>query len=450
MKSRFFANISHEFRTPLTLIRGPLVDLDKQETETISMKRDVLGIMKRNTARLQNLINQLLDISRMETGTVKLQVSEGKLESFLRTIILSFLSLAESKKITYRYQLPGSDLYLWYDADKMEKILVNLISHAFKFTNEHGEITILGEYINQNETGDPEYFSLIITDTGKGIPSDRIDRIFDRFYKVNDSSESVAEGTGIGLALTKELVELYRGDIKVKSIEGKGTTFVLKVPVARDLFREDERIFLSEESPEPVAGEHYQPSEIIPALPVDKVEEKKKPVVLIVEDNPDLTRYIAGNLEKKYRIISAGEELQVRVKKLIEQRMLLREKFRQDFAGDTMDIKAPYDDLLLQKLMEMINKQPDNPEFNVDSMSEELNVSRTQLYRKVNAITGHAPKDLLRTIRLKKAVALFDRGERNISQVMYQIGFNNHSYFAKCFREQYKVNPSEYLKKKTR
>jgi len=144
-----------------------------------------------------------------------------------------------------------------------------------------------------------------------------------------------------------------------------------------------------------------------------------------------------------------AEELQVRVKNLIEQRMHLRAKFRIDVAGDTMGIEAPYEDLLMQKLMDMINKQLDNPEFNVDQMSEELNMSRTQLYRKVNAITAHAPKDLLRTIRLKRATALFDKGERNISQVMYQVGFNNHSYFAKCFREQYKVNPSEYLKKKT-
>ena len=522
MKSRFFANISHEFRTPLTLIRGPLVDLEKQNTETISMKREVLGIMKRNTARLQNLINQLLDISKMETGTVKLKVSEGKLESFLGAIILSFLSLAESKKIKYRYQLPGSDLSLWYDADKMEKILVNLISNAFKFTTEHGEISIIGEYINQDGTGIPKYLSLTIADTGIGIPSDRIDKIFDRFYKVSDDSRREAEGTGIGLALTKEMIELYRGDIKVKSIEGEGTTFTLKIPVARDLFREDERIVLSEESNEPVIREQYPQSERKLDIPVNKVEEKNKAMVLIVEDNPDLTHYIAGILDRQYQIVSAvngkqgfelameqipdlvisdlmmpvmdgmqmcgmikadertshipvimltaradrdskleglqtgaddyiikpfdAEELQVRTKNLIEQRMRLREKFRKNFAIEQEDIEIPYDDQGMQKLLDVINKRLNDPELTIDHLVNELNMSRTQVFRKVNALTGYAPKELIRNMRLKKAAGYFQNGHKHVALVMHEVGFNSQSHFSKCFREFYGINPSEYVK----
>jgi signal transduction histidine kinase/DNA-binding response OmpR family regulator len=524
MKSRFFTNISHEFRTPLTLIQGPLTDLDKQDTETISMKRGVLDIMKRNTVRLQNLINQLLDISRMETGTVKLQVSEGKLESFIRTIILSFLSLAESRKIKYSYQLPGSDLSLWYDADKMEKILVNLISNAFKFTREHGEIRILGEYLKQEETGEPEYLSLKIEDTGIGIPADRIDKIFDRFFKVDDSYVSEAEGSGIGLALSKELVELYRGKIKVNSIEGKGTTFSLEIPVASDLFRDDERIFLSDENQKPKVGEPYPQPEMENDIPAIKFEEKHRPVVLIVEDNPDLTQYISGNLNRHYQIVSAengkqgfesavehipdlvisdlmmplmdgmemcglikddertshipvimltaradrdskleglqtgaddymikpfdAEELQVRVKNLIGQRQKLREKFRKELITEPerIPVISP-DDRLLIKVIEMCKRHLSDSDFNIDGMSDSLNMSRTQLYRKTHAITGHTPKELLQTMRLKKAAFLLERGEHNIAQVAYQVGFNNMSYFAKCFKKLYRVNPSMYLKR---
>jgi DNA-binding response OmpR family regulator len=356
--------------------------------------------------------------------------------------------------------------------------------------------------------------SLIISDTGIGIPSDRIDRIFDRFYKVNNYFGREAEGSGIGLALTKELVELYRGDIEVKSIVGEGTTFTLKIPVARDLFREDERIFLSEESHEPLTGEQYPQSEI-----------KNKPVVLIVEDNIDLRNYISNNLGENYQILMAengksglnlaiesipdliisdvmmpvmdgmemcrnlkqdertnhipvimltakagrdskiegletgaddyiikpfdAEELQVRIRNLIQQRRELRKKFMSEFATQ-IDEKLIYSsqDTLLQKILDIIHRNIPEAEFNIDKMCGELNLSRTQLFNKVNSLTGFTPMDLLRTIRLKQAAILFNSGHKNVTQVMYQVGFNNPSYFARSFKELHKVNPSEYIRDK--
>lgn len=530
MKTRFFTSISHEFRTPLTLILGPIERLLKKNESRFAMQGEELDIIHRNAQRLKRLINQILDISKLETGKIRLQVSEGNLSEFIRRIILSFLSLADSKNIKYQYVLPEDPGQVCFDGDKLEKIITNLVSNAFKFTPAGGEIRIVLKYGNVEGEDTPEHAALSIRDSGTGIPPDQVEKIFDRFYQLDSSATREHEGTGIGLSLTKELVDIYRGTLSVNSEPGMGSTFTVTIPVSKQQFEEDEFITIGsgegEEKEQQVQEvfEHF-PGEADSSNALIR-SDSEQPVILIVEDHADLRRYISGNLQEEYLVIEAengkqgfeaaveqipdlvisdlmmpvmdgmemcslikedertshipvimltaradrdskleglqtgaddyvikpfdAEELKVRVTNLIAQRMHLREKFRRDFISDQTDIKAPYDDLLMQKLMDMINKQLDNPEFNVEQMSEELNMSRTQLYRKVNAITGHAPKDLLRTIRLKKAVALFDRGERNISQVMYRVGFNNHSYFAKCFREQYQVNPSEYVKKKTR
>ena len=181
MKSRFFANISHEFRTPLTLIQGPIEELRRDLPDLPEKSRELLQFMKRNTVRLQHLINQILDISKLETGKVKLQVSEGNLEQFIRTIILSFLSLAESKKIEYTYDLAESSDIVFFDSDKLEKILTNLISNAFKFTAEGGKIRVSQQYVTSSTANNPSHVLFEITDTGRGVPREKLERIFDRF-----------------------------------------------------------------------------------------------------------------------------------------------------------------------------------------------------------------------------------------------------------------------------
>ncbi len=230
LKSRFFANISHEFRTPLTLIQGPIEELENQLPGSPERSLKLIQTVKRNTRRLLNLINQLLDISKLETGKIKLQVSEGNLEEFAKAIILSFLSLAESKKIRYEYELPKSGRMVLFDNDKLEKILTNLISNAFKFTSAGGKIYISIQYVKVPGNKTHEFVEIKVSDTGIGIPADKLDKIFDRFYQVSDSNAREAEGSGIGLALTKELTDLYRGEINVESEVGKGSTFTVKLP----------------------------------------------------------------------------------------------------------------------------------------------------------------------------------------------------------------------------
>jgi len=306
MKSRFFANISHEFRTPLTLIKGPLEGLLKKKSKEVTIERDELSIIHRNAGRIQDLINQLLDISKLETGRVKLQVSEGDLTEFIRRIVLSFLSLAESKEIGYEYDLPDCPVTVYFDGDKLEKILTNLVSNAFKFTSPEGNIKIILKYNIEEGKDAPGNAEIFVRDSGKGIPQHLIDKIFDRFYQVGSSDTREQEGTGIGLSLTKELVNIYGGDIKVESEEGKGSLFTVILPVSREQFAEEE--ILSSESGNKDKLES-QSGDILEDIPDDNVlsviqtdDDSDRPLVLIVEDNADLRKYIAQNLDSTYRV----------------------------------------------------------------------------------------------------------------------------------------------------
>ncbi|GAH83412.1 unnamed protein product, partial [marine sediment metagenome] len=210
LKSRLFSNISHEFRTPLTLILGPIEEM-LSKTEKKSTSRKAVKMMQRNANRLLNLVNQMLDLSKLDAGSLKLELVEKDIVKFLRVSILSFASLAEKKKINFIHKLPDGKFTTWYDPDKLEKILNNLLSNAFKFTPEGGEVKC------EVKLPDPgkNLVEMLVQDTGKGIPAEQLDKIFNRFHQVEGSYDPESAGTGIGLSLTKELVNLLHGDIKV-------------------------------------------------------------------------------------------------------------------------------------------------------------------------------------------------------------------------------------------
>jgi len=231
MKSRFFANLSHEFRTPLTLIFGPAKDIidDTKESKT----KQSAGIIKRNASRLYGLVNQLLDLSKLEAGKMNLEASEQNIMPLLKGYVLSFSSLAERKKITLSFNTIEENLNLYIDKDKVEKIINNLLSNAFKFTPEGGRIDFTVEKLIEEA-------EIRIADNGIGIAKERLDKIFDRFYQVDGSHTRESEGTGIGLALTKELVELHKGKIEVDSEYGKGTTLKILLPLGKDHLKPEE------------------------------------------------------------------------------------------------------------------------------------------------------------------------------------------------------------------
>jgi signal transduction histidine kinase/DNA-binding response OmpR family regulator len=522
MKSHFFANISHEFRTPLTLLLAPLEE--KLATNINKTEKESLLLMKRNANRLLDLVNQLLDLSKLEAGKMQLIVKQQNLREFLTLVSTSFDSLAESKKIQFIRAINIAEKEFWFDADVLEKILNNLLSNAFKFTSPTGIVT----FLVQSETTAENYGSWVtirISDTGKGIPAEEQDKIFSPFYQAKNSAENGQLGTGLGLSLVKELVKLYGGTLELTSKEHQGTSITIHLPVGKENFEDDQR----EETP-------IVQKKVIGTKLTDDIHEAvdrqrdavHQDMVLIVEDNADLRNFMTSILQTEYTILTAVngqegkeqalefmpsliisdlmmpvmdgimlteqiktdertshipvvmltarnetesrlqglktgaddfltkpfsiEELRARVANLIAQRKLLAAKYKAELtipiAGKiAQPAIASLDDKFIQKAKDLVEVNMEDSSFTVEKMSKELNVSRTQLHRKLTALTGMPPSDFIRDLRLKKAAELILAKADNISQIGYSVGFNDQSYFTKCFKKQYGVAPSEYTTK---
>ena len=330
MKSMFFANISHEFRTPLTLILGPAEKISSKTSDDVVKDANII---KRNSRRLLQLINQLLDLSRLEAGKLKLEASKGNIVSFVKGVALSFESLAESKDITLKL-LPEKDfIEAYFDREKMMKILTNLLSNAFKFTPQEGKITVS---INIKSSSFPPMakeelkggsIGIKIRDTGIGIPQEEIPKLFDRFYQVDSSHTREYEGTGIGLALTKELIELHHGSIRVESEKGVWTEFSLEFQLGRDHLKDEEIVDKDKinDSKVPIdiqltsqkTLQQINKDELIPNEKKGLKEEKK--IILVVEDNYDMREYIKESLDSDYIIEEAvnGEQGVRKAEKII-------------------------------------------------------------------------------------------------------------------------------------
>ena len=509
LKSRFFANISHEFRTPLTLLLSPLEKRLLQANEP--EERAELGIMHRNASRLLNLVNQLLDLSRLEAGRLKLKTVHGNLNTFIKSVSSQFSSMAQSRSIQFEV-VCVVQVHVWFDPDKLEQILVNILSNAFKFTPSGGSIEI-------SISSDDEHARIEISDSGVGIPRDKIEHIFDRFYQVDDSNLREYEGSGIGLSLVKELVDLHHGTITVRSNPGEGSCFTVKIPLGNKHLRNTE----ISETGVWKQGHHMR-------LPESSVMMSKHasadeiPRVLIVEDNEDLRNYLLLSLRDRFDLIEASNghqgleraiqeipdlilsdlmmpgidglqlcnkirhnektshipvilltaktdqetkvgglelgaddylakpfnlpELTARIQNLIESRKKLRKLFTSPIILKPSDLKVnSMDDRFVKKVMDSIEAHLSDSSFSVEVLADEVGMSSVQLYRKLKAITGQTPNDLIRNIRLERAASLLDQHAGNVADVAYRAGFNNLSYFAKCFKDKFHKSPSEYLKK---
>jgi signal transduction histidine kinase/ligand-binding sensor domain-containing protein/DNA-binding response OmpR family regulator len=517
LKSRFFSNISHEFRTPLTLILGPLEK--RLEAAKDQADRTELSVMHRNASRLLVLINQLLDFSRLEAGTLKLKCRHAALQPVIQNVSSQFSSMATSKKIHFEI-VEREKVVLFFDQDKIEKIISNLLANSFKFTPAPGNITLTLDQHPLSKNFKNGYAEIIVRDTGIGIPAEHLSKIFERFYQVDMSNTRGYEGSGIGLSLTKELVELHHGTIEVSSELNVGTVFTVRLPLGKEHLSDDEIIVISEGQIEQVESP-LNPSEI--SIEPEPDEKLLEDTILIIEDNGDLRSYIRAELRKDFKLIEAenGEEglkiaireiptlvvtdlmmpkkdglsvchelkedertshipvilltakadidsklrglqtgaddymakpfgmaeLRIRIQNLIAIRKKLHTKFARNTTVLPSELSTDSSEgRFLKKLVGVVETHISETTFGVESLAIEMAVSKTQLYRKFQAITGSGPNEFIRHIRLHRAADLLRNKSGNVSEVAYQVGFNNLSYFAKCFKEKFGAAPNEFLK----
>jgi signal transduction histidine kinase/DNA-binding NarL/FixJ family response regulator len=524
MKTRFFSNVSHEFRTPLTLILSPLESMLMKENLE-EKDRDNLEMMYRNAVRLLGLINQLLDLSKIDAGRLKVELIEYDIYKVLRMIARSFAPLAERKKIDYRVEIPDGELITYFDRDKLEKIITNLLTNAFKFTPEKGKVSCKIKLNDKKEGMIKNSLEIIVQDSGRGIPAEQLEKIFDRFYQVADTWKNGISGTGIGLSLTKELITLQRGEIVVESKPNEGSRFIIKLPLGKDHLKEHEfEVKKLEEIKDDLLIVKFRMHDFETAdvKSEDFVSEQvDQPVLLIIEDNADVRQHIYENFEKEYLVkqskngkegwekavalvpdliisdvmmpemngvelckklktdertshipvilltaradvedkiegLETGaddyitkpfniKELLTRSKNLIEQRKKLREKYTHQIDLEPGEIAVQSaDERFLKRALEIIEKNMGDCDFDVNNFYPEMNMSRMQLFRKLKALVNQTPSELIRNMRLKRAAQLMKQNFGNIAEITYEVGFNNLSYFAKCFKEKFGVLPSEY------
>lgn len=533
-KSRFFANISHEFRTPLTLLLGPLEKLMNSDTQE---NKNMIGMMHRNATRLLLLDNQLLDLSKLEAGKLSLKVSQSEITQAIKGMVMSFQSLAEKKEIDFSYLCPDIEIQAFFDQEKLEKIVYNLLSNALKFTPENGQVIFkLFLFLNNKKKDLPQklrnitgqIICITVKDTGAGITKENQLHIFDRFYQVDSSQNKNFEGTGLGLSLTKELVELHHGYITVDSKPTEGSTFKVYLPIDKKAFETNELvngkvdsldlpIFKNNSQTEGKFHEQKTEEEPVSNMPDEIVQ------LLIVEDNDDMRYYIRDCFDYNFNIEEAvdGEsgfekaineipdiiisdlmmpkmdgielchnlktdertshipiilltalssvddrikgletgaddyiakpfnrqELVTRVKNLTFQRRLLRERFGREVKIQAKDIAiTSADEKFLDKLILFIENNLADPDLNVDSLIDEIHLSRSQLHRKLKALTCLSATEFIRTIRLKRAAQLLEQHHGTVAETVYAVGFNSLSYFSKCFQKQFNMTPKEYIR----
>ena len=505
-KLQFFTNISHELRTPLTLIADP-VNYIIHDDNLNSQQRSMLQIVQRNVLVLTQLVSEILDFRKVQNGKMELRLSDFNLAESMKQWIMLFSASAQKKHITISMDAPDT-IMLRADQDKIERICYNLLSNALKYTSEGGEISLMAK-----EEGGRVMIS--VADNGCGISSDELPYIFDRFYQ----AKNAGRGTGIGLAIVKAFTELHHGEVSATSIEGKGSTFTIHIPVRQKGEVTNQSTEKIEQLVEPSSAEEV-PNQARHIDELIQPYQTDKPEVLIIDDNIDIRTYLRSVLSEKYNVSEAADGkaglelarkivpdivlsdimmpvmdglafcqqlktdkaishipvilltarsldeqraegyehgadaylskpfslrlLFSRIDNLIQSRKKLSKLFSNSDENDAFEkLSNETDKTFAAQLRKIIQDNLSDNEFNVERIGDEIGLSRVQLYRKVKALTGYSPVEMLRKARLTRARHLLQTTERTVSEVAYAVGFSTPSYFSKCYKDEFGENPKK-------
>jgi signal transduction histidine kinase/ligand-binding sensor domain-containing protein/DNA-binding response OmpR family regulator len=519
MKLDFFTNVSHEIRTPLTLIRGPVEEL-LNSSEKGSDLESKLKMIKINSDRLLKLVNELMDFRKSEKGSMKIYCEEQDIVPFCFEIYESFRGIAVEKMIDYRFVLNINSINAFFDKNQMEKVLYNLLSNAFKFTSKNGRITVAVE----QKGADSETIEIKVKDNGIGIPENQKKKIFKNFFQLDDRG-STNLGSGIGLALSKSIVQLHHGELLVQTEKDTTftTIFTIKLKKGKDHFKKSQIIENSNFLIDPLVmySEFSQEAGPKKEDPMIEVDGNKK-TLLIIDDNEDILSFIYDVLRTDYRVLkytsafealelmekeipdliitdvmmpemdgfelckilktnqntnhipvilltaktstlnrieglSTGadsyiskpfsvEELKLNIFNLLSAKEIMRQKYSEKFRGDYVDmdnLETP-ESLFVKKLTQIINKNMDNSDFDVNHLVQEIGMSRTVLYKKVQMITNESVASYIKNMRLKKAAYLLINSSFPVSEIAYMVGFNDRKHFSKEFKKLYDLSPTFY------
>jgi len=541
MKSRFFTNVSHEFRTPITLITGPLEPIIANDQLNPKIKKN-LQLIYRNARRLLRMTNQLMDFHKIEAGELLLELSQGDIIQFVRETALSFKDYAQAHQIDFTIKTNIDNHNAWFDPDKLDKIIYNLLSNAFKFTPDAGNITVSTRIKSSLEKDrnhstnkineSSEFIEIVVSDNGIGIPENKLKHIFNRFYQFDDQTKYKYQGSGVGLALVSELLNLYHGKIDVKSSEGKGSTFTVQIPLDAHYLENNQLVseFVGKQVDHPdlmdddtqdltTSLSHRQVGE---SQQTDETEGKNLPAILVIDDDSDIRIFIRDDFNPDFRLYNAenglvgyqkavevipdliicdimmpvmdGTEVCLKLKSdertshipiilltarssdehrirglkigadafvtkpfnmgvlraqvinLLNSRTNLKQKFSTDYLIGQKEITASnIDKQFLNRAVEIVKQRINDPDLNADMLSKRIGMSRMQLYRKFRGLTDQTVHEFIRSIRLKVASQLLLKKRVTVTEVAFEVGFKDLTYFARCFRQQFGVSPSAYM-----
>lgn len=510
-KNRFFTNITHEFRTPLTVILGMSEQLANEEKDQNRIKK--IGLIKRNGDNLLRLINQILDLSKLESNTMKLNYIQGDILAYIKYICESLHSLANAQNILLRVESDQAKIEMDYDPDRFLQIMYNLLSNAIKFTPSGGKVML-----RANLNG--PWLHISVTDTGAGIPDEEIPFLFERFFQAKNQEHAKAGGSGIGLALTSELIKVMGGEIQVESKLGTGTTFLVKLPVTHLAGKDALATVHDGELKKRLSFLSNSPASLIDEITIDQMDKSQLPHILIIEDNPDVIEYLTACLQNTFHLeyafngqagiekaldaipdiivsdvmmpIKDGfdvletlkhdeltshipivlltakadiqsrliglrkgadaylskpfhqEELLVTIENLLDSRRLLQLKYQEKTINQDLSLTDKIDDVedaFLQKFRTVVEKNLSDPDFEMPQLERALAMSRSQIYRKIKALTDKSPSLLIRSIRLHHGRHLLLTTQLTVSEIAYGVGYNALNNFSDAYLDEFGERP---------